>query len=314
MPLTEDARNRISSFFTNPLWDQAPDRIDCFGGIIGGEEPSRYSASPHLWNSLFRAVDVAGYFVALDLPRAEQLPDVLTCLSELPQCVDITVTSPYKSDAWAAVQDLPRPIEATDRVRRLGCLNHIIPNHSDASLFVDNTDGQGMLRALQKRTPLSGARILLVGAGGAAASIGHELAAAGADLTIANIIAEDAANLQRLLEPLVQPPGRIRSGGWELVEQSAGDSDIIVSAITASTPLSAQQIGELPPDCLCADTRYGENGRFAASAREAGRPSVDGREMLFGQFQLAAERVGELLGIERQKMSRALADIEQEFT
>ena len=314
MPLTDNTRNRISSFFTNPLWDQAPERIDYFGGIIGGEEPSRYSASPHLWNSLFRALDVAGYFTALDLPRAEQLPDVLAFLSELTECVDITVTSPYKSDAWDAVQQLPRRVEVADRVRRLGCLNHVIPDHAGARLFVDNTDGQGMLRALQKRKPLSGARVLLVGAGGAAASIGYELAAAGTGLTIANIIAEDAAKLQRLLEPLVQPPGRIRSGGWELVEQSAGNSDIIVSAITVSTPLSAQQIAGLPPDCLCADTRYGANGLFAAAAREAGRPSVDGREMLFGQFELAAERVGELLVIEQQKLSRALADIEREFT
>ena len=291
-----------------------PASVDYFGGIIGGEEPSRYSSSPYLWNSFFRRVGVAGYFSALDLPREEKLSGFLRWLTELPECVDITVTSPYKAAAYECLDQLPRPAHLTDRVRRLRCLNHIIPDNAMGTLLVDNTDGQGMIRALEKRRELRDTRVLLVGAGGAAASIGHELAAAGANLTIANIIPGDALALKELLEPLTEGSGTVTAGGWELIEKTAPSSEIIVSAITASSPLTESQFALVPADCLCADTRYGDNGVFADAARRAGRASIDGRRMLFGQFQLAAERVGSLLGIKPELMSASLDAIESEFT
>lgn len=306
MALSAQARSRVASFVTNDLWAGAPHSVDYFGGIIGGEEPSRYSLSPRLWNSFFRHIGVAGFFSALDLPQAEALPDFLACLVELPECVDITVTSPYKAAACDCLERLPPGARVTDRVQRLHCLNHIIADHGSGTLHVDNTDGQGMIHALQKRRRLQNARVLLVGAGGAAASIGHELAVAGAELTIANIVAEDANALKLLLEPLQTGRAGIRAGGWELIEAAANSSDIIISAITESTPLTESQLDRLPGHCLCADTRYGANGAFAQAAKRAGRQWIDGREMLFGQFQLAAERVAALLKVDPRPAFNAI--------
>ncbi len=314
MALSSEALSRIASFVTNNLSAEMPDSVDHFGGIIGGEEPSRYSSSPHLWNSLFRLVGTSGYFGALDLPGKQQLTRLLGYLTDLPECVDITITSPYKAAAYECLDQLPRPAHLTERVRRLQCLNHIIPERRTGTLFVDNTDGQGMIRALEKRRALQNARVLLVGAGGAAASIGYELVVAGAQLTIANIIPDEAVALKALLDPLTEHRATVGAGGWELIEETAPSSEVIISAITASSPLTESEFALLPADCLCADTRYGSNGLFAEAARRAGRSSIDGREMLFGQFQLAAERVGALLEIDPQLLSKTFSIIEQEFT
>ncbi|MCX7787580.1 MAG: hypothetical protein N2442_07770 [Spirochaetes bacterium] len=276
------------------------------GGIVGGEQPSRYSQSPFLWNLLFQRLKIPAYFAPFDLSSSKELGPFLKTVLQTPHCIDLTVTNPYKYSAYQALESLNFPFTITERVHRLQSLNHILLQPD--TWFVDSTDGEGMVRAIKKRTPLEGARVLLVGAGGAAASIGYELVLAGAELRIVNIIEEDAHTLkQRLGKPW------ICTGGWDRIPVWAAECDIIISAITESSPLDREGIQKLPPSILLVDTRYGEHAEFAHLGRSLGRTTIDGREMLFGQFYSAALRVAITLGIPEPVILDALERIEIEY-
>jgi shikimate 5-dehydrogenase len=225
----------------------------------------------------------------------------------------LTVTSPYKSTACDVLASLPGKLVISDRVHHLRSLNHIIPDFKTGEYFVDSTDGMGMALALKKRKDLDGARVLVAGAGGAAASIGYELVHAGAELFIANIIEADAHSLADRLRKFEKPGRKISAGDWDSIRKEAPESDVIVSAVTVSKPLEEKDMDLLRTDCLLADTRYGDKAEFARAAEKSGRLCIDGREMLFGQFYFAAERVGNRLGIEKNRVEAVLRAVEKTF-
>jgi len=307
---------RIESFVTNECWAGLSGEIDYFGGIIGGEEPSTYSKSPFLWNRFFQCCHVNGFFTALDFLQKDRLHEFLAILLSFPGCTDITITNPYKTDAYVCMKQFQFNhfhIEIADRVHHLECLNHIIPDYRNKIIYVDNTDGQGMILAIKKRRDIEGKQVLLVGAGGAAAAIGYELVKAGAELRIANIIEEDAKSLEKKLSFFKKPGHSIYSGGWEQIQEWAPPADIIISTITASTPLLEKDMESISTDCLCVDTRCGKNSIFSIIAKNTGHPWIDGREMLYGQFELAAIKVGTILNIEQTVVEKSLEMIRKEF-
>jgi shikimate 5-dehydrogenase len=189
---------------------------------------------------------------------------------------------------------LPGEIKVTERARLLKSLNHLTRDPITGEILADSTDGQGMIRALKKRTPLPGKKVLLAGAGGAAVSIGYELLLEGADVAIVNINAEDGYRLAEFLTSCQCGGGELNALPWEARDKAASLADIVISAITAGTPLDSAGVGKLPEHCVFADTRYGEMAEFAHVVRRAGRSCVDGREMLYGQFRVAAETLSGL--------------------
>ena len=321
------------------------------GGIVGGEKPSRYSQSPLLWNSLFHHLKIPAYFAPLDLPSSANLASFMETVLQAPLCVDLTVTNPYKPAAYAALRELQLPCTITERTHHLQSLNHLLIQPDLASWFADSTDGEGMVRAIKKRMSLTGARVLLVGSGGAATSIAYELLKEGAILRIANIVERDAHTLKERLEeafsmagggrafpsdksseppfprseapvdnrhsqgaqPGVRSQPRLIAGGWDRIPQWAAESEVIVSAITESTPLDREGLERLPPSVLLADTRYGDKAEFARLGRSLGRSVIDGKEMLFGQFYGPATRVAAALGIPAPAVEEALERIEEEY-
>ncbi len=303
----------FTSFLTNPAFQQVDvEPLSFIGGIVGGENPSRYSQSPRLWNRFFQLQRIPAYFEALDLPDASQFPPFVNHILKPPLCIDLTVTSPYKGVAYAALPTLQAPVTCSQRVHHLQSLNHFILAPDHASYLVDSTDGEGMIRALKKRSSLSGARVLLVGAGGAAASIGYEALREGAFLRIVNIIEEDARTLSCRLKEVLSVR-EVPCGGWEKLTAWAKESDVIISAITESTPLTAAQLAQVPESTLLADTRYGDRALFVQAAQHIGRSCIDGREMLFGQFYAAATQLSETLRLPKDQVERTLHQVEAEF-
>ncbi len=309
------AWGRVEGRLTNrPLAGVEPGSFDFVAGIVGGEEPSRYSRSPELWNRLFSLLGVRGLFLPLDLPPSADFDGFAADFLALPGCVDLTVTNPYKAAAFRFARERAaaggKGFEISARVEALACLNHIVPKRGGSGWICDNTDGAGLVRALGRRMKLAGSRVLLVGAGGAAASIAYELLAAGAVLGIANIEPGDARSLAARMSGLGLPGAVATAGGWELVREEAPRCGCIVSAITRGKPLDAAEIGGLEEGTLLADIRYGASAEFAAAARAAGRACVDGREMLFGQFALAASLV---FGTAGGRLDGALDTIREDF-
>ncbi|GAB4222497.1 MAG: hypothetical protein Kow009_14350 [Spirochaetales bacterium] len=352
---------RIESCLTNQPFTAQKEHLQSlryFGGIVGGEQPSRYSQSPLLWNRLFRRLEIPALFVPFDLPSSRDLVPFLETVLQTPYCLDLTVTNPYKQAAYQALEELKVRCTVTDRVRHLGSLNHII--RQPDGWFVDSTDGEGMVRAIRKRISLEGRRVLLVGAGGAAASIGYELVQEGVDLRIVNIIEQDAHILKERLSripgssrevssfpaasqtpatedtgandtgPFSGPPSgwhyiqagvpsgrpfhsRVQAGGWDRIEEWAAESEVIISAITESSPLDREELERLAPSVLLVDTRYGEQAVFARLGRSLGRTVIDGKEMLFGQFHVAVVRLAYILGIPLSVLREELEAIEEEY-
>ena len=86
----------------------------------------------------------------------------------------VNLTMPHKIDVLKHMDAL------SEAARVIGAVNTVV-RREDGTLFGENTDGKGFVQSLKEAgIPLEGAAICLLGAGGAARSIGVECALAGA--------------------------------------------------------------------------------------------------------------------------------------
>ena len=83
-----------------------------------------------------------------------------------------SVTLPHK-------EKILRHLDGCDPLAaRIGAVNTVVVR-GGGKLYGYNTDYVGVLQALEKRIPLQGSRVLIVGAGGAARAVAFALAQAG---------------------------------------------------------------------------------------------------------------------------------------
>jgi shikimate dehydrogenase len=150
-------------------------RAALFAGIIG-DRPSQSAKSPSLWNAVFRELQLPVSYLAFDVPPANLEP-LMSALRATDGYVGGNVTMPYK------IAVMPFLDEVEGKARAIGAVNTIVRT-ADGRLIGYNTDGQGGLDALLKPRPdgpaplesLSGKRVLLLGAGGAARALAFYLA------------------------------------------------------------------------------------------------------------------------------------------
>jgi len=187
------------------------------------------------------------------------------------------VTVPFKFEAFAlATRHTPRATlaQAANTLR-----------FDAEGWLADNTDGIGLVRDIERNAgvPLAGARVLLVGAGGAAAgALGPLLAAAPAALVVAN---RTVAKAQALVER-----HRAMAGQVELVACAPADCgsgfEVVINATASSLrgadiPVSA---GVLAPRALALDMMYGPAAQtFIDWAQAHGARGRDGLGMLVEQ-------------------------------
>lgn len=184
------------------------------------------------------------------------------------------VTVPFKEQAF-------RLCEVTSqRAGRAGAVNTLILGQSGETRG-DTTDGVGLVRDLERHgVSLEGARLLVLGAGGAVRGILEPLLEqVPASLRVANRTGEKAEALARDFRDL----GEIRGGGLEAIE---GPFDLVINGTSASLA------GELPPlpddlfadGAIAYDMMYGaEPTVFLRWASERGARGVDGLGMLVEQ-------------------------------
>jgi len=82
------------------------------------------------------------------------------------------ITVPYK------VVSIPHLDEIDEDVKAIGAVNYM--TIKDSRLIGHNNDGKGVVKAIQKVTPIAGKRVVMLGAGGAGRAMAAELAWAGA--------------------------------------------------------------------------------------------------------------------------------------
>src|SRR5579864_5763815 len=154
-------------------------------GVVG--DPIAHSLSPAIMNAAFRRENVNAVYLAL---HAKTLKDLLTCVREIP-IHGISVTMPYK-------EAILTHLDNTDsHTTKIGDCNTVV-RAQDGKLYGFNTDAAGIVRPLERRlTTIEGARILVLGAGGAARAAVFGLKERGAEVYILNRTSGPAQKLAR---------------------------------------------------------------------------------------------------------------------
>jgi 3-dehydroquinate dehydratase/shikimate dehydrogenase len=140
-------------------------------GVAGN--PVAHSLSPLMQNSAFHRERVNAVYLPL---KTESVQDLLTLARQLPLS-GISVTMPLKQQVLSALANVD-PLTA-----KLGACN-TIRTGADGNLYGFNTDVAGIVRPLERRLSLRGARVLVLGAGGAARAAVYGLVDKGARVAV----------------------------------------------------------------------------------------------------------------------------------
>jgi 3-dehydroquinate dehydratase / shikimate dehydrogenase len=139
-------------------------------GVIG--DPIGHSLSPLMHNAAF----AARHSNAVYLPfRVRELPDFVAAIEPF-HIAGFSVTIPHKQRVLRYLDDCdPLAVE-------IGAVNTVVVRAGKLCGY--NTDFIGVLRAIERRLPLSSSSVLLIGAGGVARAAAFALARAGASVSI----------------------------------------------------------------------------------------------------------------------------------
>jgi shikimate dehydrogenase len=252
-------------------------------GIIG--KPVRSSLSPAMHQAALRRLGLDARYQAFEISPA-QVPDVLRALSPL-GFWGINVTIPYKELV------LPFLDEVDPEAAAIGAVNTVVVR--GGRLVGHNTDAEGFRLALEVegRTALRGARVLVVGAGGAARAVAYACLARGCDsLLLANRSAPRARSLGRAMKtrfPAADIAATATAG-------RAWASRVAASSVVVNTTPLGGRPGDplpIPPEALrrgqtVMDIVYRPRRTpLLAAAAAAGARTVDGLQMLLHQGALA---------------------------
>ena len=200
------------------------------------------------------------------------------------------ITVPYK------VVSIPYLDEVDDDVRAIGAVNYM--TIKNGRLIGHNNDGKGVVKAIQKVTPVKGKRVAMLGAGGAGRAMAVELAWAGAShLTLITRRESQGVEVAQTVTRASGVPAEwVQWSGEVLVPEG---THIVMNA----THLGAAPEKEPVPvnwETVSKDITVVDvitNPRltpFLKAARDKGCPIVDGVEML---VQLAMQIFEEWTGI-----------------
>ena len=163
------------------------DQLDQATRIFGvAGNPIAHSLSPLMHNTAFRRESVNAVMLPL---KVKALNDLLTVVRDLP-LGGVAVTMPLKQEV------LPHLANMDPLTARIGACN-TLRTGADGKLYGFNTDVAGVVRPLEKRMRSKGARIVVLGAGGAARAAVFGLVDQGAEVFVVNRTHEKAVALAR---------------------------------------------------------------------------------------------------------------------
>ncbi|MCK9688453.1 shikimate dehydrogenase [Scleromatobacter humisilvae] len=214
------------------------------------------------------------------------------------------VTVPFKGEAFAACARL------SERARRAQAVNTIV--FDGEGWLGDNTDGAGLVRDIELNAGvgLRGRRVLVLGAGGAAAgALDPLLATRPAALVVAN---RTLAKGQALVERFAASAARLDVPlSAAALETPGAGFDVLINATAASLQATVPPLpaGTLKPGALALDMMYGAAALpFLRWARAQGAVARDGLGMLVEQ---AAEAYFVWMGV-RPSTFQVLTELRRE--
>jgi len=188
----------------------------------------------------------------------------------------LNITAPFKLDAFAYADEL------SDGARAAGAVNAM--KFEDGNVFAENFDGVGLVRDILENLgfPLTGRRVLLMGAGGASRGIVLPILRAHPSRFV--LVNRTVSKAEDLVQSFSKYGGLEASGYADL---AAEPFDVIINATSASLRnelplLRAEAFG---PGCLAYELGYGKGlTPFLRLAQGAGaRKLADGAGMLVEQ-------------------------------
>lgn len=240
--------------------------------VIGS--PVRHSLSPALHNAVFEATGLDWRCVAFEVAPRKAV-HAIAAMKAL-GIGGYAVTMPHKADVAAAVDEVDPAAAA------LGSVNTVVLR-SDGSTFGATTDGTGFVESIRSSgVGLVAARVVVLGAGGAARSIVDALGRAGvADIAIVNRTRSSAQAAADLA-----PGARVGNVG------DVADADLLVNATSVGMGVDDLPIDAslLRPELAVADIVYHPlDTALLRAASAVGAVTIDGLGMLIHQAVLQHE-------------------------
>ncbi|WP_019938098.1 shikimate dehydrogenase [Bordetella sp. FB-8] len=246
--------------------------------VIGN--PVEHSRSPRIHALFGQQTGIALRYERLAAPRDGFEHAARTFAAEGGRGLNVTV--PFKQQAFALARD-----HLSARARMAGAVNTL--TWKEQAWHGCNTDGVGLVDDLTRLgARLDGARVLLVGAGGAARGVLQPLAQAGcAQLRIVNRTPERAAELAQNWQSACAGLAVQVSAGRLADAAVAGGWDIVVNATASSLHGAAPDLpaGLYAKGALAYDMLYAAQPTpfMRQAVQDGAAHCADGLGMLVGQ-------------------------------
>jgi 3-dehydroquinate dehydratase/shikimate dehydrogenase len=232
-------------------------------GIVGN--PLDHSLSPHVHNAALQALALNYRYLPFE---AATLAEFLPLMSEL-RVHGLSVTLPHKEKI------LPYLDTLDDAARVAGAVNTVVKPWN--RLEGHNTDVAAALAPLAERMSLTGARVAVMGAGGAARALLAGLSERGAKVTVFSRNPRRDDDLARRFGARILPWPRLRGFRCDLLINATpvGMAPDFEATPVPSSWVSAPRVYDLvynPPET-----------RFLREARGRGVEGIGGLEMFLAQ-------------------------------
>jgi shikimate dehydrogenase len=253
-----------------------------------GADVSR-SRSPAIHRAAFRALGLRGTYQAISVDAAN-FPTLVADLRSRGFRY-LSVTIPHKRAA-AALADARGP-----EVRASGAANMLLFESAaggrPARVRAENTDGAGLLAALTDLgVAVRGARVVMVGAGGAAAGALEALTRAGATVTVLARRPAAARSLRARLPVRQRAQVTVRTWNPSALATALPGAAALVSAVPAAAwgPASTRAgLRVLTRQTAVLEMAYGSTTPLALAVRRRALRYADGLGMLVHQAAKAIE-------------------------
>ncbi|HTV81189.1 MAG TPA: shikimate dehydrogenase [Acidobacteriaceae bacterium] len=243
------------------------DQIDASTKVYGvAGNPVRHSLSPLMQNMAFRRETVNAVFLPLQTTR---MNDLLILTREVP-LHGLAITMPFKSD-------ILKHLEKTDALsEKIGACNTVV-RALDGKLYGFNTDVAAIVRPLERRLPLAGAKVLVLGAGGAGRAAAFGLVEKGAEVFVCNRTPETAKKLARQAKAKFIRRDQLAKSSFDVIINA---TPVGMRSLKPASPLEAKELNAR----LVFDLVYNPiDTPLIRMAREKGLPVVTGVEMFVHQ-------------------------------
>ena len=259
---------------------------DVLVGLIGAG--IKASLTPAMHMSEGRAHNFAYEYRLIDTEQPEMAASSLSALVEAAERAGfsgLNITYPFKQAVLSELTEL------SDDARALGAVNTVVFHRGKRTGH--NTDWWGFAEAF-KRDFANAARnvVVLVGAGGAGAAVGHALLTCGA--AELRIVEADGPKGMALADELAgRFPGRRVSGGWSATDAAKGADGIVNATPVGMVKLPGTPIAStlIRPENWLIDVIYFPlETDLLRHARALGCRVANGRGMAVFQAVKAFER------------------------